>query len=60
MTADDVIKHFGSLRRAAIALDVWPQTIYAWGDKVPPLRQYQIEVLTDGALKADRDDQDGQ
>lgn len=53
MTTSEAISHYGSIRALAVALDVWPHTIYKWGDKPPELQQYRIERLTNGALKAD-------
>ena len=51
MTKDDVIDHFGSPSAVARALGIDPAAVSQW-DEVPPLRQYQIQVLTDGALVA--------
>lgn len=48
-------KHF----RLAQALGIWVTAIYQWGEYPPIGRQYQLEVLTDGALKAERNDDDG-
>ncbi|CAB4215750.1 DNA-binding transcriptional regulator Cro, partial [uncultured Caudovirales phage] len=33
-----------------------PQVIYQWGEKPPMSRQYELEVKTEGTLKADRND----
>ena len=51
-----VIDHFGSLPKAAAALGVSRAAIYQWLEAglVPELRAYQIQVITDGALQADR------
>lgn len=57
MTTDEAIEHFGGRRQLAEALKVWPQVIYQWGERPPMSRQYELEVKTEGALKADRDDQ---
>jgi hypothetical protein len=54
MTTQEAIQHFGSLKQLADALGVWPQVIYAWGEKPPMARQYELEVKTEGQLKADR------
>lgn len=54
MTTQEAIKYFGGAKALAEALGIWPQAVYYWGDTPPPLRQYQIEVLTEGALKAQR------
>lgn len=55
MTTQEAINYYGSAKALADALGVWPQTVYAWGERPPMLRQYQIEVLTHGALEADDD-----
>jgi len=54
MTTQEAIQHFGSLKQLADTLGVWPQVIYAWGEKPPMARQYELEVKTEGQLKADR------
>jgi hypothetical protein len=54
MKTQEAIKHYGSLRKLAEALDVWPQVIYQWGDTPPMGRQYELEVKTAGVLKADK------
>ena len=47
----EVIKYFGGLKKAADALGIWPQSIYQWGDDVPDLMAYKVQVITKGALK---------
>lgn len=54
MRKEDAIRHFGSATKLARALGITKQAISKWGDNVPAGRDYQIEVLTDGALKAPR------
>ncbi|MCX4186747.1 Cro/CI family transcriptional regulator [Methylophaga sp. OBS4] len=53
MTKDQAIKHFGGASKLANALGITKQAVNNWDD-IPDVRQYQIQVLTDGALKADR------
>jgi hypothetical protein len=53
MTTADAIQHFGSIKDLANAIGIWPHGIYRWGERPPMLRQYQIERLTAGELKAD-------
>ena len=53
MTTQEAIDHYGSVRRLAEALKIWPHAIYRWGDHPPEGRQYQLQVLTDGKLKAE-------
>ncbi|KAB0476547.1 Cro/Cl family transcriptional regulator [Vibrio chagasii] len=53
MNKTEVIEHFGSKSKAAVALNMSKQAIGQWGGSVPELRQYQIEVITNGRLKSD-------
>ena len=52
MKTADAVKAFGSVRELAEALEVSVQAVYAWGDEVPTPRDFQIEVLTRGRLRA--------
>lgn len=53
MKTQDVIDFFGSREKVAEALGIESvSSISHWKEHVPLLRQYQIEVLTKGALKA--------
>ena len=54
MRKEDAIRFFGSATKLARALGISKQAISKWGDHVPEGRDYQIEVLTEGALKAPR------
>ena len=56
MTTQEAIEHYGSVKKLADALGIWPQVIYTWGEAPPMARQYELEVKTQGALKADRND----
>jgi len=53
MTTKEAAEHFGGIKALADALEIWPQAVYSWGDKPPMSKQYELEVRTDGALKAD-------
>lgn len=53
MKTSEAIEHFGGLKKLADAIGVWPQVIYQWGDSPPMSRQYELEVRTNGVLKAD-------
>ena len=56
MKTQDVIDFFGSRKKLAEKLGVKDvSAISHWGDSVPELRQYQIQVLTKNKLKADAD-----
>lgn len=56
MTPTDVIRYYGSIRKAADALGIEYATVWNWQKtgKVPPQRQFEIEVRTAGKLQADR------
>jgi hypothetical protein len=47
----DAIQQFRTVRALADALGITPQAVYQWGDEVPAGRDFQLEVLTRGALK---------
>ena len=53
MKTTEAIHFFGGLKKLSDALGVWPQYIYTWKEYPPMGRQYQIEVVSKGALKAD-------
>lgn len=55
MTLSEAVSHFGSLAKMARSLGVSTAATARWSnnDRVPMLRQYQIEKLTKGKLKAD-------
>lgn len=53
MTRAEAIEHFGSVSALADKLGITTQAIYDWGDKVPTLRQFQLQIMTEGKLKAD-------
>jgi DNA-binding transcriptional regulator YdaS (Cro superfamily) len=59
MTKQSAITYYGSQAALARALGINRAAINAWGDGIPIGRQYQIEVLTAGKLKADRTPQPG-
>lgn len=52
MKTKDAISYFGSQAELARALGISRQSVKGWGTKVPLARQYQIERLTAGKLKA--------
>lgn len=55
MNFDDIKQHYGSVEKARAALGLKSrQTLYNWRDEgVPPGEQCRIQILTEGALKAD-------
>lgn len=54
MNKKQVIKHFGSVKKAAAGLRITHQAIYAWGEVLPEKTQRMIELETKGKLKADK------
>ena len=53
MKTKDAVEFFGGIKKLAQELSIWPHVIYRWGDNPPMARQYEIEVKTNGALKAE-------
>lgn len=56
MTYKQFIKYFKTQTAGGAALDVTQPTVANWKarGKIPALQQLRIELLTGGALKADR------
>lgn len=56
MTPHDAIHHFKTQTRLATALGMSQSSVAEWvaNGYIPLPRQYQIELATDGALKADK------
>lgn len=53
MKTKDAIEYYGSIKKLAEELGIWPHNISRWGDSVPKSRAYELEVKTDGKLKAE-------
>ncbi|MGY3909641.1 Cro/CI family transcriptional regulator [Aeromonas piscicola] len=53
MQKHDVLEHFGSITAIAKAIGISHAAVSKWDETIPKGRAYQIEVLTDGKLKAD-------
>lgn len=53
MKKQSVIDHFGSVRAVADALNITYQSVREWPEDVPEGRQFQIQVITKGALTVD-------
>ena len=51
MLKKDVIRHFGSVSKAAEALDITRQAVDQWDETVPEGTAYKLQVLTGGKLK---------
>ncbi len=58
MSPESLVAHFKSIAEGARLLKVSPPTIHGWiaAGEIPIDRQCQIEIVTEGALKADRDE----
>jgi|TARA_R110000782_G_scaffold2271_2_gene8865 hypothetical protein len=54
MTTDEAIMYFGNRKKMAVALRIWPHGTYRWGEYPPMLRQFEMERLSDGELRAER------
>lgn len=54
MKTQDAIEYFGNLEGLAKAIGVDRSAPSHWGDEVPELRQYQIELASKGKLKASK------
>lgn len=53
MKLSEAVAHFGTEAAMARKLGIKPQAVYQWDGKVPMGRQYQIQLMTKGKLKAD-------
>jgi hypothetical protein len=53
MNRSECIAYFGSLNRLAKALEITTSAVRQWGEQIPRARQYEIERITFGALRAD-------
>lgn len=58
MKTKEAIDHYGGIKELAAALGIWPHVIYRWGESPPLARQYELEVKTNGKLKADKSQED--
>ena len=55
MKTKEAVAHFGGAKELAQVLDIWPNTIYSWGDYPPKAKQYEIQVKTGGKLRAEKE-----
>jgi hypothetical protein len=54
MFTKDALAFFGGSRSAlAAALKIRPESTYDWGERVPDLRQLQLEIYSAGRLQAE-------
>jgi hypothetical protein len=55
MNTKNLVEYFGSAKAAYTALGVSKQAFCGWKrDGIPPVRKYQVEVVTAGKLKAEQ------
>ena len=52
MKTTDAVRYFGTKSELARSLGITKQSITSWGETVPLARQYQLERITGGFLKA--------
>ena len=55
MKTSDAVNRFGSQTALADKLGISKAADNAWGEEVPPLRQLQLQALTNGEMQADAD-----
>lgn len=52
MKTQEAAEFFGGKKKLAQALGISPSAVTMWGETVPEVRQYQIQVISNGKLKA--------
>jgi len=55
MKTTEVLKHFSTQVALADVLGISRAAVSKWGEDVPPLRQLQLQAITDGKLRPDPD-----
>jgi DNA-binding transcriptional regulator YdaS (Cro superfamily) len=55
MKTIDMVTRYGSQAELARALGVSRAAVNAWGEDVPPLRQLQLQAITNGEIQPDAD-----
>lgn len=53
MTYQDALDFFGTQVKLATALGIQQPAVSSWGKVIPERYQYQLEIITDGRLRAD-------
>lgn len=53
MKTQTAVDYFGSQKKLAAKLGITQPAISHWGETVPLVRQYQLQVLTRGRLRAE-------
>jgi hypothetical protein len=54
MTTEEAINYYGGKFELAKVLNCWPTAFYNWGDYPPMAKQYELEVKSNGQLKAEK------
>lgn len=54
MRTVDAVKYFERVSILAERLGISRKSVWKWGEYPPPGRQYELEVMTEGALKAEK------
>lgn len=54
MKTQYAIKKVGSLRKLAELLNISTQAVHAWGDEVPALRVFQLQVIRPDMFKPEK------
>lgn len=49
----DVVAHFGNTVKVAEALGIAQAAVSQWGEDIPQRRAFELQHITEGALKAD-------
>ena len=52
MLTSEAVAYFKGKKKLAEALGISPAAVSQWGEVVPELRQYQLQRVTGGFLKA--------
>ena len=42
MNTQEAVAHYGGVKKLADALGVWPQVVYAWGERPPMSRLHSF------------------
>ena len=53
MKTREAVDYYGGIKGLAQVLDIWPHVVGRWGEYPPKARQYELEVKTEGKLKAE-------
>jgi hypothetical protein len=54
MTTKDAIAYFGNMKALCQFLNIHPASVYAWREYPPRAKQFELQVRTGNALKAEQ------